>query len=119
MYYKLPLTEDPRQVMTADVMIDGTALHVRFEVRYLSAIDQWVLSLWDNSNGEQWVNMIPLICSHGAVNDLFQPFRHKRDGNGIGSLMVLPGMDQPESDDPWEGNLTEFMVIYGDRYEGV
>ena len=119
MYYRLPLTEDKRQVMTADAVIDGAAVRVRFEMRYLAGAGQWVISMWDNSNGEMWVNMIPLICSRGAVNDLLRPFRHKREGRGIGSLIVLPGLDQPEAEDPGEGNLGEYMVIYGDTYEAV
>ena len=39
MYYKLPLTEDPRQVFTLDMNIDGDSFHARTEIRYRSQKD--------------------------------------------------------------------------------
>ena len=115
-YYILPLTEDARQVFTMDVTVDGIALHAKAEIRYLPASDSWVLSLWDNSSGELLVNMIPLVCSYGEVNDLFLPFRYLRGGKGLGSLFVIRGVDEPSIPDPAEGNLTEFKVIWSDLY---
>jgi hypothetical protein len=116
MYWILPLTEDPRQVFTLDMQIDGVAFHARVEVRYLTAPDVWVISAWDNSSGELLINQIPLVCSYGQVNDLFQPFRHLRNGLGMGSLFVIRNMDDPSTPDPAEGNLMEFRVLMGDTY---
>ena len=48
-YTELPRTNDPRQVFTVDVTIDGVALHARVELRYLSAPNSWVISIWDNA----------------------------------------------------------------------
>ena len=50
MHYILPVTEDPRQVFTLDLTIDGEPFHARVEVRYLPAPDCWVISVWDNSS---------------------------------------------------------------------
>ena len=116
MHYVLPLTEDPRQVFTLDLQIDGVSFHARVEVRYLTAPDVWVLSVRDNSSGELLVNQIPLVCSYGEVNDLFLPFRHLREGQGMGSLFVIRNTDEPSTPDPAEGNLTEFLVLFGDTY---
>ena len=116
MYWMLPLTEDPRQVFTLDLQIDGAAFHARVEIRYLTAPDVWVISVWDNSSGELLVNQIPLICSYGQVNDLFRPFRHLRQGQGMGSLFVLRNTDEPKTQDPAKGNLTEFRVLFGDTW---
>ena len=55
-YTELPLTDDPRQVYTLDVTIDGSALHARVELRYLSASDSWVISIWDNASSELLAN---------------------------------------------------------------
>ena len=118
MYYILPVTEDPRQVFTADLTIDGEPFHARVEIRYLPAPDGWVISVWDNSSGELLINQIPLICSYGEVNDLFRPFRHLREGQGMGSLFVIRDTDEPSTPDPAEGNLTEFSVLWGDLYGG-
>lgn len=112
--YLLPLTEDPWQVCTLDIAIDGEEFHAQAEIRYLPAPDQWVVSIRDHASGELLVNMIPLICSYGEANDLLLPFRHLRDGKGLGSLLCLRGTDEPSTPDPSENNLTEFMLLWGD-----
>ena len=113
-YTELPITNDPRQVFTVDVVIDDIALHARVEIRYLSALDQWVISIWDNATSVLLVNQVPLICSYGELNDLLLPFRYIRDGAGIGSLFVLRNTDEPSTVNPAKGNLTEFQVLFGD-----
>ena len=112
--YILPLTLDSWQVMTLDVVIDGEEFHAQVEIRYLSAPAQWVVSIWDHSSGVLLVNMIPLVCSYGEANDLLLPFRHLRDGKGLGSLLCLRSTDEPSTPDPSENNLTEFMLLWGD-----
>ena len=116
-YILLPLTDDPRQVMTVDLSIDGDPFHAQIEIRYLLAVDQWFVCIWDHAAGELLVNMIPLICSCGEVNDLLAPFRFLREGKGLGSLFCLRAVDEPSTPDPAEGNLGEFTVLFGDTYE--
>ena len=118
-YIELPLTENPRQVFTTDLSIDGTAFHARIELRYLSAMDQWVISIWDNASSELLVNQIPLICSYEMLNDLLVPFRYLRDGAGIGSLFVLRNTDDESITNPGKGDLTKFTVLWGDTFRGV
>ena len=113
-YYILPVTEDPRQVFTLDLTIDGISFHARVEIRHLPAPDCWVVSVWDNSSGELLINQIPLICSYGQVNDLLRPFRYIREGQGMGSLFVIRATDSPSTQDPAAGNLADFQILYGD-----
>ena len=115
-YAVIPMTEDPYQVMTLDLTIDGAAFHARVELRYLSAPDQWVISVWDNAASVLMVNQVPLICSYGELNDLLLPFRYIRDGAGIGSLFVLRNTDEPSTLNPAKENLTEFQVLWGDTF---
>ena len=112
--YLLPLSSDPWQVFTLDMTIDGEAFQAQVELRYLPAPDRWVVSIRDHSTGELLVNMIPLVCSLGEPNDLLLPFRHLRNGKGLGSLLCLRGSDDPSTPDPAEENLMEFQVIWGD-----
>ena len=114
--YVLPLTSDPWQVSTLDLVIDGEEFHAQVEIRYLPAPDQWYVSIRDHASGELLVNMVPLICSYGEVNDLLLPFRHLRDGRGLGSLYCLRAVDEPSTPDPAGDNLDEFLVVWGDTY---
>ena len=114
-YTELPLTSDPRQVFTTDLSPDATPLHVRIEIRYLSAPDRWVITIWDNANSTLLANQVPLVCSRGFPLDLLYPFRHLRGGKGIGSLFVLRNTGSPDTTDPGKDNLTDFQMIYGDE----
>ena len=114
--YLLPLTTDPWQVFTLDVRIDGEEFHAQVELRYLPAPGRWFVSIWDHAAGELLVNMIPLVCSYGQVNDLLGPFRYLREGKGIGSLLCLRGTDEPSTQDPGENNLTDFQLLWSDTF---
>ena len=113
----LPLTEDKRQMFTLDLTINGEPLQARVEIRYFPAPDKWMVSIWDHSSGEQLVNMIPLVCSYGIMNDLLLPFLHLRGGTGLGTLFVLRAVDEPDTSDPAGENLLEFNVLWGDTYQ--
>ena len=113
--YLLPLNSSPRQVMTLNVTLDGQPMQAQVEIRYLPAPDQWFFSLRDHATGEMLVNMIPLICSRGEVNDLLLPFRHLRQGKGVGSLICLRAGEETAKPDPaWE-SLREFELIWSDQ----
>ena len=112
--FLLPLSDDPRQVMTLNVIIDGEPLQAQIEIRYLPAPDQWFFSLRDHATGELLMNMIPLIRSRGEVNDLLLPFRHLREGKGIGSLICLRAGEETAKPDPARDNLKEFDLIWTD-----
>ena len=112
--YLLPLSSDPWQVFTLDLVIDGEPLQAQVELRYLPAPDRWLVSLRDHASGELLVNMIPMVCSRGKPNDLLLPFRHLRNGKGLGSLLCLKGTEEPSTPDPTEKNLKEFQVLFCD-----
>ena len=113
--YLLPLSASPRQVMTLNLTLDGEPLQAQVEIRYLPAPDQWFFSVRDHATGELLVNMIPLICSRGEVNDLLLPFRYLRGGKGIGSLICLRAGEETESPDPGKDTLKEFDLIWSDQ----
>ena len=102
-------------MMTLDLSIGGEPFHAQAELRYLPAANQWFFSLWDHAAGELLVNMIPLICSRGEMNDLLRPFRHLRNGKGAGSLLCLRGTEEPSTRDPAGENLAEFRLLFLDE----
>ena len=114
MNYELTFSSSPWQVLTLDVVIDGEPLHVQVELRYMPAPDQWFVSIRDHASGELLVNMIPLVCSYGEVNDLLLPFRHLRNGKGLGSLLCLRDTDEPSAQDPGENNPADFRLLWSD-----
>ena len=113
-YYSLPLSSSPWQIFTLDMTLDGEEFQAQVELRYLPAPDRWFVSIWDHAAGELLVNMIPLVCSRGELNDLLFPFRHLRRGKGLGSLFCLRGKEEPDTPDPTEKNLTDYQVLFGD-----
>ena len=115
-YHLLPTTDAPRHVFLLDIAPDGAAIRARVELRYLPAPDQWVLSIWNHQTEELLINQIPLICSYGEINDLLLPFRYLRNGDGLGSLFVLKNTDQPDTPDPSENNLNQFLILWGDTF---
>ena len=116
-YAILPLTNDPWQVFTADVVIDGEPFHAQISVRWLPAARRWFLSVWDHASGELLVNQVPLVCSYGPLNDLMFPFAHLRGGKGLGSLFVLRNADSTVAGDPGRDNLAEFSLLFGDTFD--
>lgn len=112
----LPLSSSPRQVMTFGAETGGEPFQAQIEIRYLPAPDQWFFSLRDQGTGELLVNMIPLICSRGEVNDLLLPFRHLRGGKGVGSLICLGRSGETSTPDPAGDNLEEFSLIWSDQF---
>ena len=116
-YLELPVTDEPCQVQLLPVSPDGAAFTAKVELRYLSAPDLWFLSISDAATGELLVNRIPLIASVLFPNDLFFPFRHLFLGNGIGSFFCLRGAEGTAGPNPGEENLSEFRLVWGDRYD--
>ena len=115
-YHLLPTTDAPRHVFVLDIAPDGVAMRAKVELRYLPAPDHWVVSIWDYAKDLLLINQIPLICSYEAVNDLLEPFRYLRNGDGLGSLFVLKNTDQPSTPDPSENNLNQFLILWGDTF---
>ena len=116
-YAILPLANDPWQVFTADVEIDGDPFHAQISVRWLPAAGRWFLSVRDHASGELLVNQVPLVCSYGPLNDLMFPFAHLRSGKGLGSLFCLRNADSTVAGDPGRDNLAEFSLLFGDTFD--
>ncbi len=116
-YWIFPKSDAPRQVFLLSPEPDGLAIHAEVELRYLPAPELWVVSIRDHETDELLVNQVPLICSYGEINDLLAPFRHLRNGAGLGSLFVLKDTDAPDTPDPAERTLGQFLVLWGDRFE--
>ena len=117
MYYmQLPTTDDARQTIYLPVSPDGTSFMARIELRYLPAPGKWFLSISDAYTGKLYANQIPVICSYETLNDLLIPFRWLFQGSGLGSFFCVKAVDSPATPDPSRENLTDFILLWGDRW---
>lgn len=115
-YSLIPLTHDPWQIFTLDLVIDGEVFHAQIEIRYMPAVGRWFVSIWDHSSSTLLVNQIPLCCSVNDLNDLLAPFRFVRNGKGLGSMFCIRSADENPASDPSENDLTEYKLLWGDTY---
>jgi len=115
-YIRLPVTNDPCQIIDLPASPDGHAFQAKITLRYLPAPDLWFLTVTDAISGETCVNQIPVICSHESLNDLFAPFRWLFQGSGLGSFFCVKAVDSPTTPDPSRENLTDFILLWGDRW---
>ena len=115
-YIILPVTAAPYQVLYLPVSPEGNAFLAKVELRWLGAPGRWFLSVSDAVTGELYVNQIPLICSCSILNDLFGPFRWRFQGSGLGSFFCLKQGETPAQADPGRENLTEYTLLWGDRF---
>ena len=116
-YLILPTKSEPYQVFYLAASPDGHAFQARVELRWLPAPGLWFLSIADAISGEVYVNQIPVICSYEVLNDLLYPFRWLFRGSGIGSLFCLKAVDAPSTPDPSRDNLSDFILLWGDRWK--
>ncbi len=116
-FFRLPLTEDPYQVLFLSASPEGSAFPAKVELRFLKAPGKWFLSISDAATGEAYARHIPVICSHEVLNDLLLPFGYLFGGRGLGSLFCLRATDHPSSPDPGPSNLREFSLYWGDHFE--
>ena len=115
----LIVSAEPYQVMYLSASPDGHSFSAKLELRFLPAPDRWFMTVSDAATGALYVNQIPLVCSYTYLIDLFFPFRHLFHGSGIGSFFVVKAVDKPSTPDPSEGNLSEFRLLWTDRYPSV
>ncbi len=116
-FIRLPVTDDPWQVMYLSVSPGGNAFSAKVELRWLPGPGRWFLSISDATTGEEYVCQVPLVCSLEYLNDLLLPFQFYFHGIGLGSLFCLKAVDRPSSEDPGRSNLAEFGLYWGDHTE--
>ncbi len=115
-YLILQPTDDPFQSFYLPAAPDGHAFQARVDLRYLSALNLWVLSISDAVTARVYVNRFPVICSCEELNDLLFPFRYLFQASGIGSLLCLKATDRPSTPDPSRHTLNAFPLLWGNRY---
>ena len=98
------------QSMETTISVRGVTRRVRFELRYLTAMDRWFLSMFDAQTGESYFRYVPVIGCSTDWNDLLAPFYHKN----VGFTICTPVIKEPSGSSPQKDTLNEFGVVWGD-----
>jgi len=106
----IPLTPSPDQTFKITIPVDGKNLKLKLRVRFNSAANYWVMSVYGASSNTLILDSIPLLTGKYPAGDLLGQYRHL----GLGSATIINTgnsmMDSPDST-----NLgTDFILTWGD-----
>lgn len=99
------------QILTCSVQPDGRQVQLRLRLRYVEVVDKYFCTIWDTSTGECLLSNFPIVASYENVNDLLGQFGYMR----IGTMSCLSRVDQNTTQDPSNGTLGEYEILWGDR----
>ena len=100
-----------RQVL--NLTVEGKTKRTIFELRYLYKTDKWYISLFDAQSGNPYCLYVPVIASDKLLDNLLEPFAHKR----IGWMACIPLGDGPSTGNPTRYNWDEFGLVWGDSFD--
>ena len=101
----------PYQAQTITINPDGRTITLRIELRYMTYIEQWHMSIWDASNSKCLLTHVPIVSSEDIINDLLGMFGYMN----IGSCACFPVSIQQYGTDPGEKTMNLFEVQWGDH----
>lgn len=109
----VPLTNNPDQTYKITIPVDGKNLKLKLRVRFNTAANYWVMSIYDAASNRLILDAIPLLTGGYPAGDLLGQYRYL----GLGSATIINAgnstMDSPDS-----SNLgTDFLLLWGDTVE--
>ena len=107
----IPQSDSLYQDIVLNLTIGKDTVRVIFELRYLEKTDRWYMSLFDMQKTKNYLLNVPLLSSKpGTMNNLWEPFTHKR----LGILACYPGSDNVSTENPSKDNINEFIIVWSD-----
>jgi len=106
----IPLTTDPDQTFNCTIPVDGKNLKLKLRVRFNTAADYWVMSIYDTASNALILDSIPLLTGVYPAADLLGQYGYL----GLGSAAII-NVGNNSMDSPDSTNLgTDFLLIWGD-----
>ena len=108
---RMTATEDPRRAQLRRLRLIAVAMLLAMVAGFVTSHAMGNQGVW------AWVSAFCEAATVGALADWFAVvalFRYLRSGAGLGSLFVLRNTDDESIVDPAKGNLTEFVLLWGD-----
>ena len=108
----VPIKDSLYQDSSLNLPIGEDNLRVVLELRYIEKTDRWYMSLFDVQMEHTYLLNVPLLSSvYGSVNNLWEPFTHKR----IGMLACYPASDTVSTENPSKENISDFIIVWSDE----
>lgn len=109
--YTIPLTNAPNQTFFCNIPLNGGNKKLRFDLRYNTKAQYWMMTVTDARTNEEYITNIPLLSSNYAFRNLFNQLGYKNIGkcyiyNKAGYVYSMP-------DDEDLG--TAFLMLWGDN----
>lgn len=109
-YVVIPLTPDPDQRFNCTIPIDGKNITLSLRLRFNSAGNYWVMSIYDPKTAVNILDSIPILTGDYPAGDILGQYRYL----GLGSACVIKAGDSA-NDYPDSTNLgTDFVLVWGD-----
>ena len=106
----IPLTSSPDQAFKITIPVDGKNLKLKLRVRFNTAANYWVMSIYDAASNTLLLDAVPLLSGGYPAGDLLGQYRYL----GLGSAAIL-NVGNSTMDSPDSTNLgTDFLLAWGD-----
>jgi hypothetical protein len=106
----IPLTSDPNQTLTTTIPVDGRNLKLKLRVRFNTAANYWVMTIYDAASNTILLDDVPLLTGGYPAADLLGQYRYL----GLGSAIIV-NVGDSSMDSPDSTNLgTDFLLAWGD-----
>ncbi|MDU5080226.1 hypothetical protein [uncultured Tissierella sp.] len=109
--YEIPLTTEPNQSFKATIPVDGKNIELKFNIRYNTIAEYWVMTVADALTDEILIDSVPLLTGQYPAANLLEQYSYLR----IGSAVMVNTSTIDLSDEPNDKNLgTDYILVWGD-----
>jgi len=105
----IPLTNDPNQTFSVQLIVNGALLTLNLELSYSSMAGYWQLAVAD-VNGSPLVASVPLLTGLYPASNLLAQYQYLQIGSAY--LLNTSGAD---TDYPGATNLNAYTLVWGDN----
>lgn len=109
--YEIPLTTEPNQSFKANIPVDGRNIELKFDIRYNTIAEYWVMTVTDPLTDKVLIDSLPLLTGQYPAANILEQYSHLR----IGSAVIVNTSTIDISNEPNDKNLgCDYILIWGD-----
>ena len=108
---KIPVDKDALyQIISFNANDGDVTIPLRVELRHLTYVDKWYLSVFNAQTGEPYCLYVPVVTSQDEMNNLVSVYDYKR----FGWFCCVAIEEKASTEDPQADNIEEFELYWGD-----